>query len=183
VVDSFIEGTESSVKLERADTGVYMTVTSLSPFVLSWKKAVCNHGNNKDLTYDAKGNTITETCPSCDHKATLTVEVEESCVAGTQIDYQLTASNNLIGTIATAYKNEKTSDVTADMPTEPGKYSLKVGIERNNGVEWYLEIPFTVTAAPAMPATGDNSLPLVALLGMLALAVTGSFMLRKKANA
>lgn len=35
----------------------------------------------------------------------------------------------------------------------------------------------------ALPSTGDNSLPLIALMGMLALAVTGSFMLRRKANA
>lgn len=79
MVDSFIEDTDSSVKLERADTGVYMTVTSLSPFVLSWE----------------------------------------------------------------------TPDVDVS----------------------------------ALPSTGDNSLPLVALMGMLALAVTGSFMLRRKANA
>lgn len=35
----------------------------------------------------------------------------------------------------------------------------------------------------ALPSTGDNSLPLTVLMGMLALAVTGAVMLRKKANA
>lgn len=173
---------EGGVTLERVEGGVLMTIKSLSPFVLSWKNAVCKHD---ELTYDkSSGNTLVETCKDCDdYKATWTAKLEESYVAGTEISYQVSTEGNVQGQIATAYESEKTNKISADMPTEPGKYYLKVGVEGDNGVTWYLKIPFTVTAAPALPATGDNSLPLIALMGMLALAVTGSFMLRRKANA
>lgn len=174
VAESYAEG----VTLDRTDAGVLMTVKSLSPFVLSYVKSVCNHDNNKNLTYDAMGNTITETCPDCEHKETLTVEVEESCVAGTQISYKITTSAGWQGGEPTIeYGNEETLDITSEMPKEPGKYVLFVKVQNRT-----LAFQFKVVAAPAMPATGDNSLPLIALMGMLALAVTGSFMLRKKAN-
>ena len=45
-----------------------------------------------------------------------------------------------------------------------------------------LNFKVEVTAAPVMPTTGDNSLPLATLMGMLALALTGAFMLRRKVN-
>lgn len=90
--------------------------------------------------------------------------------------------------------NHYNADGTKVVESANEEGTAKIALERNGentGV--YMTVtslsPFVLSwettdvDVSALPSTGDNSLPLVALMGMLALAVTGSFMLRKKANA
>lgn len=177
VVDSFVEGGDSSVKLERADNGVYMTVTSLSPFVLSWEEVECEHEN---LTYSASGSTVTESCKDCDeYEETWTITVDETCVAGTQLDHKITHTQNWQGGEATIVYGNDAMETFTETPTVPGKYQMTVSFADCDVV---LNFKVEVTAAPVMPTTGDNSMPLAALMAIAAMAMSAAFALRKKAT-
>ena len=163
-----------------------MTVTSLSPFVLSWAEAECEHkeiNHASSVTGSDKNSegVVVETCNDCtDHKASWVITVDKTCVAGKELGYKITRSAEWLGGDPTiTYIDANAMEIFDKTPTTPGRYELSVKFASGA----MLHIPFEVVAAPAMPATGDNSLPLIALMGMLALAVTGSFMLRRKANA
>lgn len=166
---------EGNVTLERVDGGVLMTIKSLSPFVLSWEEVECEHADSEKYTYKVKDNVFIVSC-DCGENGTFTIDLVESYTAGEALDCSITTDNWFGPEPDAALVDEKGNELT-EMPTVPGKYTLKFSIENAEK-----EFTFEVLPAPAMPATGDNSLPLATLMGMLALALTGAFMLRRKVN-
>lgn len=185
ILESANEIGTAKVELKRETTGVWMKVTSLSPFVMSWAEAECEH---KEISHassvtgsdkDSEG-VVVETCNDCtDHKASWVITVDKTCVAGKELGYKITRSAEWLGGDPTiTYIGANAMEIFDKTPTTPGKYELSVKFASGA----MLHIPFEVVAAPAMPATGDNNLPLAALTGLLVLAVTGAFMLRRKVN-
>lgn len=175
-VDSFVEGGDSSAKLERTNEGVYLTVSSLSPFVLSYVEAECKHEDSEKLDYLASGNTFTVKC-ACGATGTWKLELAETCIAGEDIEGKVTTDNWFIAEEPDGILKDAKGNELTEMPTEPGKYNIVLGI---GGVE--LEFSFEVLPVPTMPATGDNSLPLALMAAAAALAMGCAFMLSRKAR-
>lgn len=181
VVDNFVEESNSGIALTRVEGGVLMTIKSLSPFVLSWEEVECEH-EKENLFYERHENMIRESCKACEnHTAVWHIWADKSCVAGTELVYEAGHSEGWLGgDWEITFVHPDAMETFDKTPTEPGEYELVVTFA-NEKISM-LRIPFTVTAAPAMPTTGDNNLPLAALTGLLVLAVTGAFMLRRKVN-
>lgn len=162
----------ANATLKALDEGLLMTVSSLSPFVLSWETPPHEH----TLTYAASGNTFTETCSSCDHKATWALELSDTCVSGSPVDAEIVKTGDWLGgepTMRVLDAKGKQHDKT---PTEPGTYTFELTLD-----DLVLKLTFDVITLKNLPTTGDSSQMTLWLLAA-AVSMAGLALLSKKAR-
>lgn len=162
---------EARGNITRTQAGLLLTVKSLSPFVISWGKPVHEH----ELVYTASGSTLTQTCRSCGHSATATLEIKDSFAKGEKVSASVSVSAGWQGDKPAIAYASKDGQALAAAPTASGSYSVSMTMG-DAKVTCY----FTIADPAVLPQTGDDSLPLTVLVALMLLSAAGVIWLSRR---